>query len=280
MASIECSSESFSHLVDGGECFRDTCDMSLLVEGTEVPLHSQALIMHSRFFRKLLTDVQKGEVKNCSGGDRLVLTLDPPTRLKDVEMLLQYMYNRHATVDKFEDAIVLVTLADKFDMPSMIKICEPLLCKETANMHFAGYTASMCHAPKRPTSPSHAAQAVSPPCENLDAAKWLSIAERWGLECLKVKCQAIILQALAYTNMGSTKTEDGFQKLQEHRVSLRSIYAIAAVLGQCAAEFGRCPCGKMYSSLQCASCFLENTPRATRDLCEERLFKHSQVYKT
>lgn len=39
---------------------------------------------------------------------------------------------------QFDDAIVLVTLADKFDMPSIIKICEPVLCEETVNMHFAG----------------------------------------------------------------------------------------------------------------------------------------------
>lgn len=124
---------------------------------------------------------------------------------------------------------------------------------------------------------SHDIQSISNMDDTRDAARWLSIAERWELIDLKVKCQALILQTLAYTRVGSS--EAGFLKLHEHGISLRSIYTIAAVLGQCIADFGRCPCGKVFSALRCASCFLENTPQVSRSMCESWLLKFNDTHK-
>lgn len=98
MASVGEVDESFPHLYDGGQSFQSTCDMHLVVEGVEVPVHSQALLMHSRFFRPLIMDMRKGDVKVCH--DSFGLTLDGATKLEDLKMLLKYLYNRHATVDK------------------------------------------------------------------------------------------------------------------------------------------------------------------------------------
>lgn len=102
MASVGGVEETFPHLYDGGESFQSTCDMHLVVEGVEVPVHSQALLMHSRFFRPLIMDMRKGDVKVCN--DKFGLTLDNATKLEDMKMLLRYLYNRHATVDKVDNA--------------------------------------------------------------------------------------------------------------------------------------------------------------------------------
>lgn len=172
---------------------------------------------------------------------------------------------------QFEEAKTLVTLADKFDMPSIIRLCQPVLCEDASKFHFAGFSAG--------TGRARTSSMVMSPTQSLDedhdAAQWLSLAERWNLRDLKVKCQSVIVQALAYTDVGST--DAAFAKLQEHRISLNSMYSIAAVLGKCLSNFGKCACGKIFCSLHCSSCFLENTAKASRELCEGLLRECQQI---
>ncbi|CAD7703270.1 unnamed protein product [Ostreobium quekettii] len=266
--------DSKQHLQDGEDSLEGTCDAALVLsDGTEVLVHSQALIMHSRFFRRMIADVQCGRPRAASG-ELLRIPLDDGTSLEDVEVLLGYLYKRDAVVNSFEDAKALVFLADKFDMPSIIRLCEPKLCSDVHRLHFAGFAASLPRG--RSTGKSNTPFDLQGLDECYDAARWLSLAERWNLVNLMLKCQAVITQSLAYTDAKSTYS--AFAKLQEHRISLKSMYSIASVLGQCLNNFGKCSCGKMFSSLRCSSCFLDNTPKATMDLCEKMLQEcHKEV---
>lgn len=86
------------HLRDDGDFLADTCDTALVfTDGSEVLVHSHALIMHSRFFRRMIADIRCGDLRAPSG-DILRIPLDDTTQSADVELLLRYLYNRDAMV--------------------------------------------------------------------------------------------------------------------------------------------------------------------------------------
>ena len=92
------SDDLLDHLRDGDDFLANTCDAVLvLADGSEVLVHSHALIMHSRLFRRIIADVRCGDLWPPSM-TILRIRLDDKTHSADLELLLRYLYNRDKIV--------------------------------------------------------------------------------------------------------------------------------------------------------------------------------------
>lgn len=139
----------------------------------------------------------------------------------------------------------ILRIAEKYDMPGLIKMTETRLCESAAQMSFA-----------KPTTEDD----CEGPDDCWDAARWLAIAERLNMRDLQTQCQIVILRDIA-TSMtkplalmmqgqaGKEQVQRALSCLEEHRVSIRSLgemvlglmdksrHLVRAAYGKCS----RCP---------------------------------------
>ncbi|CAD7699590.1 unnamed protein product [Ostreobium quekettii] len=160
------------------------CDVTLVVQGTELPAHSQVLALESCFFRKMFADLL-GDGQSRDGGT-LRVPLDDSISVEDAKTLIAFLYHRRSEVDEVKEAELLTWMADKYDVPRLLWICETKLC-EVADQMYNSMLAEE-RADQRARTVWRSTH------EHLDAALWLSEAERLGMDRLVKSCRRLVLR--------------------------------------------------------------------------------------
>ncbi|CAD7703809.1 unnamed protein product [Ostreobium quekettii] len=230
-------------------------DVWLCVQGQNLPAHGAVLAMHSGWFCKLLRDAKRGEVQHRMVEGKPVIKVDE--WMEDVDILLSFMYGVQVKAETVESADKILGIAEKYDMPGLVKVVETRLCAAAEQMSFCT---------------PHSEDAHGGGCKDRwEAAKWLAMAERLDMNDLKTQCQFVILRDIAdfvskpLSAQGQAekhKTQQAVACLEKHGVSIRSmcemILAIVDKSRQLVRPAFRCPtCQQLHirsRNQRCASC--------------------------
>lgn len=139
-----------------------------------------------------------------------------------------------------EEANRILRIAEKYDMPGLIKVTETRLCESAAQMSFA----------KPPKEGDHNEQE-----DYWNAARWLAIAERLNMRDLQTQCQITILRDIAASmtkplslmmqgQAGKEQVQRALSSLEEHGVSVRSLAEMVLGLVDKSRHFVRAAYGK------------------------------------
>lgn len=208
-----------SYLPAGGDDYSALCDVWLEVQGQKLPAHSQMLAFHSRFFCRLFSDMkcQNSEIasKPTLVDGKWLVKLDNGVTLEDLQMLLCFVYNNEADVNTMDEAIRLTLVADKYDMPVLLRWSEAKLCEQTSSLTFDQRSGNAKE-------------------DWLSAAQCLGVADRLNLKDLQLKCQCSVLKGVSLmtlnTEEGRKELRNALASLEDYGVSWRSLCEVMAVL--------------------------------------------------
>lgn len=181
------------HFPDDANELLDLSDVLVQIGKSQFPVHSHILSTHSSFFRNMIYDLKHpivsqttgsygtvnyqipDETKKRQAGHKFKFNI-PDISANDFGLLLKYLYSTDYTLfDNIKDAKVLVDLAQRFDIPSIIRNSVPFVVTQAT--HF--------------TINPHGE-------EHFDAKYWLAVAEAWNLKPLRVACMAAMADEIAF----------------------------------------------------------------------------------
>ncbi len=127
------------HMINVSDTFANMADAVLVLENTEFPVHKNILAANSKVFAEAFTAASReADQTNPSGKVSVRLYGDS---LSEISTVLSYLYKDclfggTSDIDCLEDIKVLVKVAHKYSMLSVISVCEIQLIaklKETKN---------------------------------------------------------------------------------------------------------------------------------------------------
>ncbi|GMH43882.1 hypothetical protein BSKO_11816 [Bryopsis sp. KO-2023] len=205
----------------------ESCDMHLVVEEENFPVHSQIMLVHSNVLGNMIQDLKGGEL---GGINPTPFTVTLPDKRTDIDLMLQYFYRKRQVVKEFQDAATLIKLSDKYDIPFLVELCEDMLCNLVPNMHLLGY--------RYGDNVEEESIPIGDPDRQLwDLAKWLSFAERLNMKKLLPKCQHALMEwfeDFECNSFGSreedmavpTEKDVLYELVDKNRVSAKTLGAI------------------------------------------------------
>jgi hypothetical protein len=122
-----------------------------------------------------------------------------------------------------DDARTLVDLAQRFDIPSIIRNCVPWVSQNTTDLVLNAY------AP------------------HFDAIYWLNLAEAGGYRQLQVSCMAAIADEVAFYSVGEGEYWSSFDMARSQSISNKVLFIIARAVAEACSR--------------CASCLQAHEPR-------------------
>lgn len=210
-----------SHLPEDSQELLDMSDLVLVIDNKHFPVHGQLMSTYSGFFRHMLFDLKTPINSQLSAVDTLTqgcsLKAQYPTKLqlkdvtaKELSLLLRYLYSMdHGIMEKMEDTKVLVDLAQRFDIPCIVRNCVPYVCRNAADlvMHMSDLTHS-------------------------DAIYWLHVAEAWQLRPLKVSCMAAIADEISFFSIGEGEYWNGFDMTKVQKLNSTTLFVVARAVAE------------------------------------------------
>ncbi|CAD7697272.1 unnamed protein product, partial [Ostreobium quekettii] len=201
--------------------YAELCDITLTAEGQNIPAHGAVIALHSGFFCNMLADLRSGDCKHESlGADgKLCIKLDDHVSAEDTRLMLAIMYGQILQLKSAQEAWAMVHLGDKYDADILFRISEHKMCELGDSLYFM--------KPSKTTALSSTKENVEDGTEKwLDAAMWLGLADRLGMEDLRTKCQCIILQDIVANSKGDPVKPElllAMASLNNHGASPKSI---------------------------------------------------------
>lgn len=165
------------YMPEDDEDYIELCDVSLVVQGRTMPVHSAFLGLHSKFFRKMLTDLKGSRAR---ADEKLVITLDPCVSVDDAVLMLALVYGTRTEVKTVNEATRMLCMGDKFDIPLLLKAGSSRLCQEVDEMSFI--------------KPRDAVNSSRDQDKEFTVTQLLTLTDRLGLKESKTLCQYVILR--------------------------------------------------------------------------------------
>eukprot|EP00195_Chlamydomonas_chlamydogama_P016834 CAMPEP_0202910680 /NCGR_PEP_ID=MMETSP1392-20130828/52687_1 /ASSEMBLY_ACC=CAM_ASM_000868 /TAXON_ID=225041 /ORGANISM="Chlamydomonas chlamydogama, Strain SAG 11-48b" /LENGTH=276 /DNA_ID=CAMNT_0049600853 /DNA_START=262 /DNA_END=1092 /DNA_ORIENTATION=+ len=214
---------SHLHQADSSELL-EMADFAMQVEESIFPVHTQVLSASSGVFRRLLFDMQhplattdsnqiEPSAANRSRTSNNGYLNLPRLKLTDVTpaefaFLLRYLYtNDYMLFEKIEHAKLLVDLAQRFDIPAIIRNCVPWVSRSCVEFVMNAQ------------APHH------------DAIYWLNLAEVWQLRQLQVACMAAIADEIAFYSAGEGYWS-GFDSSKVQQLRPHTLFIIARAVAE------------------------------------------------
>lgn len=205
---------------DSGD-YIELCDLSLMVQGHRLPVHSGVLALKSRFFRRMIIDLKESKDRMLDG--EFVITLDDSVSIHDAVLMLAFVYGARTELKTAQEARRMVAMGDKYDMPFLCKLSGAKLCQMADSMQF------ICQQ-KKGTGKERDLTVDSCQDEWNHAAEWLEIADRLNMQELRRLCQYVILRDITANakSLGAPGSEEALASLE--RVPPRSMGEICFAL--------------------------------------------------
>ncbi len=125
------------HMIGVSDTFADMADAVLLLENTELPVHKNILAANSKVFADALTAASRATDQTHPSGKASVRLYGD--NLSEISTFLTYLYKDclfggTRDIDCLEDIKVLVKVAHKYSMLSVISVCEIQLIAKLSEM--------------------------------------------------------------------------------------------------------------------------------------------------
>lgn len=172
---------SNSHMGHQPSAFVELADTSLVVEGTQLSVHSAILAANSRVFAEMFSEA-KGQQQYLT--QQLEVQLPGDTFI-DVYTALEYLYKgctiwlaSDFKISGFSDAMSLAKFAHKYEIVPLLQACEAYLVQRLQNMAFDVIGIQL-----------------SPACSNIDAiARIIDLAETCNMKKLLAHCEFVMIK--------------------------------------------------------------------------------------
>jgi hypothetical protein len=165
------------HMIGVSDTFADMADAVLVLENTEFPVHKNILAANSKVFAEAFTAASReadqtdpsGKVSVCLYGDSL----------SEISTVLTYLYKGclfggTPDLDCLEDIKVLVKVAHKYSMLSVISVCEIQLIAKLQEMKNDDEWVLFC--------------------DNEAVVSWTEFAEQFSLVTFLAHCEAFMIK--------------------------------------------------------------------------------------
>jgi hypothetical protein len=109
---------------------------------------------------------------------------------------------------QIDDLKTLVDLAQRFDIPSIIRNCVPWVTRNATDLVLNAHAA------------------------HFDAVYWLNLAEAWGFQPLQVSCMAAIADEIAFYSVGEGEYWSSFDLNRAQSISAKVLFIIARAVAE------------------------------------------------
>jgi hypothetical protein len=154
-------------------------------------------------------------LKKVGGRDRLFAFIPAACGRRQQKPCGSAAEKWHVRAMQMDDAKTLVDLAQRFDVPSIIRNCVPWVAQNTSDLVLNAYAT------------------------HFDAIYWLNLAEAWGFRELQVACMAAIADEIAFYSVGEGEYWSSFDVERSQSISSKVLFvisrAVAEACSRCAA---------------------------------------------
>jgi len=210
MASV--SKTATRYIPDDNKELAQLCDAALVLKDERLPVNSGILSMQSRFFCRLMVDIKNDRKAQADG--KFAIPLDASVTVEDAVLMLSFVYGKRTEMHTAEEAYRMVVLADKYDIPNLMRLSTAKIRELASELHFI--------------APEHGDK-------HLEAARWLAVADRLeGMEDLRTECLYSMFRDLVLSPRPSSSEEiqSALKSLDSHGVAASAVGGVAAALAE------------------------------------------------